>query len=385
MRILTVGPTGVVAMQRMLQWMAERNEEVWVMDHTDQYRSMVPDGFHFSTLSLPKGAWRTQQALQRVGLAGVWERALVAKLRRLTVEFQPNVVHIHNIAMLGVACAWAGMEPLVVSSWGALSQRVVSPDKPLHSTTRQVVAAADVMIVDAPALIEPVREITKRGARVEHLPLGADTRRFCPGRTPTAWAWRTFFSIPDDAFVLVSPRSWAAFYGHQTILESYVQAFPRMCKPTILAFVGLGDGPQALQHMAEAWKQVDQTEAARTVRWLPKIRYDEMHTLYAMADAVVNYPSRDSFPATLVEASACEVPVITALLPTYRGTFVETSAVLAEPNNPAALAEAMVEIVNQAPEARAARLSDARRTVSQEYDDAVIQDQLWRIYDDLAN
>ncbi len=76
--------------------------------------------------------------------------------------------------------------------------------------------------------------------------MGADTRRFCPGRTPAALEWRAFFAIPNDAFVLVSPRSWAEFYGHQTILHAYVQAFPRLRQPTVLAFVGLGDGPQAL-------------------------------------------------------------------------------------------------------------------------------------------
>ena len=306
-------------------------------------------------------------------------------MRRIADEFRPDVVHVHNITMLGVACVWAGIGPLVVSSWGALSQSVASPDKPLYPTTRQILAAADVLIVDAPALIEPIRPMTKSDARVEHVPMGADTHRFCPGRTPTALEWRSFFGIPDDAFVLLSPRSWAEFYGHQTILHAYVQAFPRMRKPAVLAFVGLGNGPQALPHMATAWKEVEQTEAAHTVRWLPKIRYDEMHTLYVMADTVVNYPSRDSFPATLVEAAACKVPIVTALLPTYCGTFIETCGYLAEPNHPVSLAEAMIEIVNQPSEARAGRLNDACQIVGREYDDRVIQDRLWRIYGDLAS
>ena len=385
MRILTIGPTGVVAMQRVLHWMAERKEEVWVVDHNDRYRSQLPAGFKFSPLFLPKGGWRAQQVLQRAGLGGVVRREVTARLRRVVDEFRPEVVHVHNIAALGQACVQAGIGPLLVSSWGALSQLVTSPDRPLSPMAHQVLAAADGVIVDAPILIEPVQRLTKQGARVEHVPMGADTHRFCPGRTPAALEWRAFFAIPNDAFVLLSPRSWAEFYGHQTILHAYVQAFPRLLQPTVLAFVGLGDGPQALPHMATAWKEVGQTEAARTVRWLPKIRYDEMHTLVVMADAVVNYPSQDSFPATLVEAAACKVPIITALLPTYRRTFVEASGFLAEPNNPAPLAEAMIEIVNQPPEARADRLNDAFQIVGRDYDDRVIQDRLWRIYGDLLS
>ena len=286
--------------------------------------------------------------------------------------------------MLGVACAWAGIGPLVVSSWGALSQSVASPDKPLYPTTRQVVAAADVLIVDAPALIEPIRPMTKRSARVEHLPMGADTRRFCPGRTPTAQEWRAFFGIPDDAFVLVSPRSWAELYGHQTILQAYVQAFPRLRQPTVLAFVGLGDGPQALPYLAEAWKQVEQTEAAQTVAGCPRSATMRCTPSTSWPTQWSTILRRDSFPATLVEAAACETPAITAFLPTYRDTFVETACTLVEPGNPAALAEAMVEVVNQPPAERAIRLAEARQIVEREYDDTVIKQRLWTLYAELS-
>ena len=56
MRILTVGPTGVVAMQRVLTWMAEHQEDVWVVHEDDRFRPLLPAGFHFSTFSLPRGA-----------------------------------------------------------------------------------------------------------------------------------------------------------------------------------------------------------------------------------------------------------------------------------------------------------------------------------------
>ena len=59
-----------------------------------------------------------------------------------------------------------------------------------------------------------------------------------------------------------------------------------------------------------------------------------MHTLYVMADAVVNYPSEDSFPATLVEAAACEDAGNHRVLPTYRNTFVETACSWWSPASP---------------------------------------------------
>ena len=86
----------------------------------------------------------------------------------------------------------------------------------------------------------------------------------------------------------------------------------------------------------------------------------------------------------MVEAAACETPAITAFLPTYRDTFVETACTLVEPGNPAALAEAMVEVVNQPPAERAIRLAEARQIVEREYDDTVIKQRLWTLYAELS-
>ena len=79
-----------------------------------------------------------------------------------------------------------------------------------------------------------------------------------------------------------------------------------------------------------------------------------------------------------------EAPAITAFLPTYRDTFVETACTLVEPANPAALAEAMVEVVNQPPAERAIRLAEARKIVEREYDDTVIKQRLWALYAELS-
>lgn len=384
MRILTVGPTGVVAMQRVVDWMAAHGAQVWMVDYANQYGAPLPNGCQFVPFLPIRRGWRVEQGLRRLGLGALVDRSTRARLRGAARGIRPDVVHVHNIDNRGLACARAAVEPLLVSSWGALSQVVAEPSAPLSPTARQVLAATTALIVDAPSLVEPVRQFLPEDAQVVYLPLGADTRRFRPGRTALAREWRARFAIPEDAFVLLSPRNWAQLYGHQTILQAYALAFPRLRRPAVLAFVGLGDGPQALPHMAQAWIAVAQSDAAPTVRWLPRVQRHQMPVLYALADAVVNYPQQDSFPATLVEAAACRLPLVTALLPTYRGTFVETDGFLAPPGDPVALAAALAQVVNQAPEARAARLDHAYRTVVEEFDDRILQEKLWQTYQRLA-
>lgn len=378
MRILTIGPAGVVAMQRVLNWLAERDAEVWVVDQDESYRALAPASFRFCALAPTAPDAPAQSTALTIDLQAV------TALQRIAAEFKPEVVHVHGVDALGLACVQAGLGPLLVSTWGALGRRVGQLEPSLSPATRHVLAAADALIVDAPALLAPAQALTKPGARIELLPMGADTQRFRPGRTEAALLWRTLFGIPDDAFVLLSPRMWGAFYGHQAILQSYALAYPRFNQPTRLALVGLGDGPDVLPHMAAAWQAIAHSDAAAAVRWLPRIRYQQMPTLYAMSDAVVNYPEVDSFAATLVEAAASETPIITPLLPSYRGAFVETLCTLVEPGSLEALAEAMVHVVNQPPGERQARLDQARQVAQREYDDNLIKPRLWALYATLA-
>jgi len=381
MRIMTVGPTGVVAMQRVLNWMAARSEQVWVSDYYNQCPDLLPGTFDFYPL-LP--IRRMGGALRRARLGKLAERLEASRMQALASEVQPDVVHVQSIDTRGLACAHAGVKPLLVSTWGGMSQAVAQPDRPFARMTQQIVAASDVVLVDSPALLEPAARWTKADGRVVHLPMGADTQAFRPGRTALALEWRAHFAIPDDTFVLLSPRMWAPYYRHQDVLRAYVLGFSRFQRPTQLAFTCLGGGPQELPHMADVWQEVAHTPAAATVLWLPRIRYGQMPTLYAMSDAVVNYPAMDSFGATLVEAAACQVPLITPLLPTYRDTFVENFATLVAHESIEALADAMVQVVKEAPEERYARLSHARAIVEREYDAAVIKERLWRLYADLA-
>ncbi len=384
MRILTTGPSGVVAMQRVLDWMAARGEQVWVMDYRNHYRTPLPTGFQFqSFLPVPKAAG-VELTLKRVGLGAAAQRAKIARLQRLARAVQPDLVHIHSMDVRGTTCIDAGLAPLIVSAWGGLTSLLAASSQELSPVARKLVTTCDLLLVDTPALLEPVRPLLKPGARVEFLPFGADTRHFQPGRTVQAQEWRTLFAIPDDAFLLLSPRMWAEFYNHQDILRAYALAFPQFTRPTYLALVGLGTGPDALPHMAAAWQEVAQTPAATTVRWLPRIKYYQMPVLYGMADAVVNYPSRDAFAVTLVETAASELPLITPLLPAYRGTFVETSATLVEPRSLDALAAALVQVVNEPADVRRPRLQAARHVVQTQYDDAIVQQALWQYYQEIV-
>lgn len=74
----------------------------------------------------------------------------------------------------------------------------------------------------------------------------------------------------------------------------------------------------------------------------PHIRWMEaVPAVYSAADVMVNFPDQDSLTATLQEAAACERPFISALLPEYRGTFVEKYGRMVAPGDLGGLADAI--------------------------------------------
>jgi glycosyltransferase involved in cell wall biosynthesis len=124
------------------------------------------------------------------------------------------------------------------------------------------------------------------------------------------------------------------------LLEAYTRLAPSVRKQVRLVLVG-----------RQGWKSEDvvrsirMLEAKSEVRWLQTIPDDELAVLYRHA-LVVTYPSLyEGFGYPVAEALACGAPVITsnvASLPEITGQ----AAVLIEPSDTNALAEALTRVIH---------------------------------------
>src|SRR5262249_53716026 len=127
----------------------------------------------------------------------------------------------------------------------------------------------------------------------------------------------------------------------------------------------------------------DRVEAlgiASAVRWMEGVPHENLPGVYAFVDAVLNHPSRDAFPVTFLEAAACERPVITCRLPAYEGTFAARFFHMVDPGDSVQLSEAIVGTLDHVPSQQAERLTEARKAVVQEYDEAVTMHRLLESY-----
>jgi len=133
-------------------------------------------------------------------------------------------------------------------------------------------------------------------------------------------------------------RALTPLYNHQIILRAFAAAHQSFSHPAVLVFKSYheNDGVETdLRQLASS------LGVSSSVFWVRDIEYDAMPGLYAFADAVVNFPAMDAFPVSLMEAAACQTPVITIALPSYRDTFIERHMRLVSSGSTDELATAM--------------------------------------------
>ncbi|MBD2771532.1 glycosyltransferase [Iningainema tapete] len=394
MRILMVAPGGI-AMIRPLKWALEEGHEVWLLTpHNPLLPQETPKNYrylpftlelvnyHELTGELPKDEITHQYLIQTAA----------AQIKAIIKQFQPDVIHTNGLFFGTECCIYADVHPLICSAWGGLNFLLESKSEEVLNQNMTKVAFtafrnSDVLIVEAPGLVDKCKPWVSQHQRVELIHLGTKTHRFRPQEAKYIEQWRRALNVPEGGKVLLSPRGWSKIYNHHQILEAYAKAYPYFEKPTVVVFLKYRR-TNNLQEVQEYYKyfytKAKEFGVEQNIRWLPPLPHQMMPAAYSVADLVINYPITDAFPSSLVETLACERKAVTNLLPAYENTFVEKFCTTVESQNPAALAEALIAEVNSSSAEQEKLLAQGRQFIIENYDDQIYKKKLLKIYEDTA-
>jgi glycosyltransferase involved in cell wall biosynthesis len=278
---------------------------------------------------------------------------------------------------------------LVLSVWGSDINTLLTPeaDARTRAVVGQALASADLVLADAPDMVEKCAQLAGRPVPVDLLPLGIDTGLFRPCPPETVTKWRSRLSIPEDATVFVTMRAMAPLYGHHLILDAFAEAARRIRVPPVLVFKLYNQAQYRTSgdYLASIQRRAAELNISHLLRWVDTVSYDELPEIYSFADAVVNYPSMDAFPVTFLEAAACQCPVISVALPAYKATFAEAFFRIVPPGDPNAFRDALVDYGEGGAAAARSRLGAARELMQREYDESVSAQRLLEHYRRLAH
>lgn len=272
--------------------------------------------------------------------------------RPIIQRFGPDVVHGFEAYYNGLATAWAGPYPKVLTPWGKDVHFDAFQGRLWHWIVRRAVRGVDCLTTNdetMPAYLAEVFGVPPE--RTIAFSWGVDLGVFNPGQASGAAEWRTRLDISESAPVIFSPRKFNPYWGSEAIIEA-VPAVLAEIPEAIFVFMATEDRAGFRSAMQA---RAGELGVAPSVRWIEQwIRPDQMADLYNLAQAFVSIPHTDLLAMSVLEGMACGCLPILADHPAYgRHVRHETgcgpNALLLPEISPPALAEAIIKGLGDAP------------------------------------
>ncbi|KAF0280945.1 glycosyl transferase family 1 [Spiribacter roseus] len=335
-----------------------------------------PDGKRLQALGL---RWMPAP-MQRLSLNPLRELRLLIWLIRLIRRENIDLVHGFTIkcAVYGaLAARLAGNRPRV-SAVAGMGYVFVSPSlkaRFLRPVVRWVLRAAlggrrgrlilqngdDVAVFDKARLIAPNHIRLIKGS-------GVDLARFTPRSEP--------LSSPPFRVVLPARLLWDKGVGE------LVEASRQLKAHGVAVEVLLAGEPDAGNPAAVPENDIRRWHNEGLVHWLGKV--DDMPGLFQSVHAVV-LPSYygEGLPKSLIEAAACERPLVTTDMPGCREVVTDgVDGLLVPVRDSGALADAIERLVHDP--ALCERLGEAaRRKAQAEFDERIVIERTMAVYEEL--
>jgi len=395
MRVMLIAPSSEIHSERFLKWLQKAGCEAFVVDTTKPLASNpspsyfidYPSNLRTEIVRVLGDSPRLLKSLRRLlaELApilpgrfrrgvGLWLRTNIDeywrpfRLRRIWRQIRPDIVHVHWADLWAYDCYKARLQPLVLTCWGSDINRFFDAridrlypvsDPAFAKRVGLGLAWADFVFADSRQVLERCTLLARRTVPSMRLYLGIDTARFHPGDADAGRMWREKLHIPKGAKVLLSVRALKREHRHEVILRAFAVARRSLSFPVFLVL-------KRYNILDRSYEQELRTEAERLgvtlyLRWLDRVPYESMPGIYSMADVVVNFPVVDGFPVSFIEAASCGKRVISNRLPAYEGTGLENIIRTVFPDTVQELANAMIEVLQEATDVALAECQRARK------------------------
>jgi len=296
----------------------------------------------------------------------------IQKIKKLIKNFNPDILHAHYASSYGLLGALSGFHPYVLSVWGAdifdfpnisfLHKNIIKYN--LFKADR-ILSTSEIMKVET-------KKYTNK--KIEVTPFGVDTGRFSPRKVESLFS--------DNDVVIGTIKSLEKKYGIEYLIRAFSIVKRNNKNYSLkLLIVGKGTLQQKLRDL------VRELDLANDTIFTGFINQDEVEKYHNMLDISVTFSTdnSESFGVAVLEASACEKPVVVADV----GGLPEVvengiTGFVVEPKNITVLADVLNKLILN-PELRIAMGKKGRERVIKKYDwdDSIYQ--MISVYDSLIN
>lgn len=292
----------------------------------------------------------------------------VAVLRKILKHFNPDILHAHYATSYGLVGALSNFHPFIISSWGTDVMKFPNKNFVAKSILKYNFKKADMLCATSPTIEYCINDIIKKPVTI--VPFGVDIEKFKP------LAVKSLFSEKD--FVFASIKSVEKLYN----IDILIQSFAKLCNSYSflkLLIVGEGTVSNDLKLLVKSLNIEDK------VVFTGRIPFSEVPNYYNMINVLVNISQYESFGVSVIEAMACEKPVIVSNVGGLKDIVIDDSLGLkVESRNIEQTVNAMEKLITE-PELYKKMAINARQHVIKHYSWENNLQQMIDIYTDLIS
>jgi len=292
----------------------------------------------------------------------------VPRLKKIIQKFNPDILHAHYATSYGLIGALTGFHPYLISAWG--SDLMDFPSKSfLHEKLiKYIFSKTDQVLVTSATLNDYAKKFTSK--KIEIIPFGVDTNKFKPMMGESVFK--------TDCLVIGAVKSMEPVYGMDTLIKAFAQSnLERPENNLRLLLVGSGSMETSYKQLAREMKLEEK------VFFAGRVLHSELPKYYNMIDIFVNISNNESFGVSVLEASACEKPVIVSAVGGLNEVVEENvTGFFVKPGDIPGAARTMEKLILN-PELRSRLGQEGRKMVERKYNwNENVREQI-RIYDSL--
>jgi L-malate glycosyltransferase len=255
------------------------------------------------------------------------------RINAIIKKFKPDIIHAHYLSSYGLLGILTGFHPILISAWGI--DIIGFPKRTIFHKmlTRFICQKADKIMVTSEYMKKWLEKITSK--RVITIPFGIDTKVFMPKKYLSPFSSKNL--------VIGTIKTLREQYGIEYLIQAYSilnEKYPELSIKLLI----IGSG-QLKNKLIEISKSLN---VSKNILFTGYIPHKEIHNYHNMIDIFVAVSTMDeeTFGVAVLEASACEKPVVVSNV----GGLIETvidgqTGIIVPPRNSEKTAEAIEKLI----------------------------------------
>lgn len=269
------------------------------------------------------------------------------KIKAIIKEFNPDIVHTHaaKAGALGRKAAYDCKVPIIVHTYHGhifhsyfgkfkteLFRRI---EKKLGEKTTGIIAISDRQKEELSSIYNIVDN-----KKIEVIPLGFDLNPFQADLEKKRRITREKYNLADDQIAVAIIGRLAPIKNHDLFLEAIELVYNRSHKKIVFFIVGDGETKLKIENRIYSLKSKYEIDI-RMTSWVKDIK-----TFNAGMDIICLTSNNEGTPVSLIEAQACNIPVVTTDVGGVRDIIIENeTGYIVDKNNAPLFAEKLLLLI----------------------------------------